>query len=242
MLRVVQYQRIAHDLRQQITERQLSPGDRLPSEHQLSTRYGVGVPTVRQAMALLEMEGLVDKQHGKGTFVRAPRPRTQYRDDRHTWADWQPTPEHLTQHTTHRTTADHQLSALLAVPVATVLTEHRYTTRVLDHAPHILVRAYVHPDIEADLIAGTAPSPWGDDLHQALVAAGVELAEVTERVTARPPTAEEAQAMNLSGGIALLEITRTTTDTTGRVAAAAVLRFAGDRAEAIYSRAVPPPN
>ncbi|KAB8171111.1 GntR family transcriptional regulator [Streptomyces sp. 3MP-14] len=241
-MRTVQYQRIADELRQQITGGHLAPGERLPSEQQLASTYRVGVPTVRQATTQLEAEGLVDKRHGRGTFVRAQQPRTQYRDDRHAWTEWKPTPAHTTHRTVRRREADRPLSALLAVPLGTPITECRYTTNTPDRAPHIVVHAYVLPDLLPGPGPATAPDPWADDLHRALTTAGIELATVTERLTARPPTADEAQAMNLPGGVALLEITRTTTDTTGRIITAARLHLAGDRTEAIFSRPAPQPN
>ena len=50
-------------------ENELSPGDALPSERELSERYGLSRTTVRLAMAELENMGLIVRRHGKGTFV-----------------------------------------------------------------------------------------------------------------------------------------------------------------------------
>ena len=241
-MRTVQYQRIADDLRQQITAGHLAPGDQLPAEHELAAAYHVGIPTVRQATAQLETEGLLDKRQGKGTFVRTPRPRTQYRDDRHTWTNWKPASRHTTHRTTRPREADGPTSALMAIPLRTPLIELRYATHTTNQAPHIVTRAYVIAGLLPGPEPATAPTPWADDLHHALAAAGIELATVTERLTARPPTANEIQTMNLPGGVALLEITRTTTDTTCRIVTAALLHLAGDRTEAIYSRPAPQPN
>jgi DNA-binding FadR family transcriptional regulator len=44
-------------------------GDRLPSEGELSTLFGVGRSTIREAMRVLANRGLVVVRHGEGTFV-----------------------------------------------------------------------------------------------------------------------------------------------------------------------------
>lgn len=50
---------------------ELAPGDRLPSERQLSQSYGVSAITVRQAVASLVAEGIVYTEQGRGIFVAA---------------------------------------------------------------------------------------------------------------------------------------------------------------------------
>lgn len=67
-----QYRRIAAELRAEIERGELRPGDVLPSEAALMQRYGVSRGTARQALADLEGAGLVESQHGRGRYVRAP--------------------------------------------------------------------------------------------------------------------------------------------------------------------------
>jgi DNA-binding GntR family transcriptional regulator len=64
------YQRIANDLRAQITSGGLEPGALLPSQQDLQDQYGVARMTVRQAITVLVNEGLVTTQQGKGVMVR----------------------------------------------------------------------------------------------------------------------------------------------------------------------------
>lgn len=61
---------IIETLRQDIVTQRLQHGDRLPSERDLSLRFGVSQPTTREAIRALEMLGLVEVMHGSGTFVR----------------------------------------------------------------------------------------------------------------------------------------------------------------------------
>jgi GntR family transcriptional regulator len=52
----------------------LKPGDRLPSARELARAVGVNVNTVFAVYGRLEAEGLVQTQHGRGSFVLAPPP------------------------------------------------------------------------------------------------------------------------------------------------------------------------
>ncbi len=65
------YQQVAAAIREAILSGEFAPDSLLPSESQLMTRYGVSRPTVRNAIAALRAEGLIDVRHGKGSFVRA---------------------------------------------------------------------------------------------------------------------------------------------------------------------------
>ncbi len=62
---------IIETLRQDIVTRRLPHGERLPSEKDLSDRFGVSQPTVREAIRALETLGLVEVFHGNGSFVRS---------------------------------------------------------------------------------------------------------------------------------------------------------------------------
>ena len=69
------YQQVAQRLRQEITEGRYQPGDPLPSESHLSQHYHVSRQTVRQAIATLRSESLVEVEQGRGTFTTGVVPR-----------------------------------------------------------------------------------------------------------------------------------------------------------------------
>jgi DNA-binding FadR family transcriptional regulator len=52
----------------------LSPGDKLPNEHQLAGLLGVGRSTVREAVKVLAAKKVLDVRQGAGTFVLQPKP------------------------------------------------------------------------------------------------------------------------------------------------------------------------
>lgn len=57
-------------LHQLIGELAAAGATRLPAEDQLSVQLGVSRPTVRSALLSLQKEGLLDRSHGRGTFIR----------------------------------------------------------------------------------------------------------------------------------------------------------------------------
>lgn len=59
-------------LREFIVGGDLQPGDKLPSEAGLTREYSVSRTVVREAIASLRADGLVDVRHGVGVFVREP--------------------------------------------------------------------------------------------------------------------------------------------------------------------------
>lgn len=67
------YFQLAQILYKGIMGGELRPGDRVPSENELSRRYGLSRMTARKAISLLTEKGLVRREKGKGTFVSRPR-------------------------------------------------------------------------------------------------------------------------------------------------------------------------
>ena len=69
------YWTISQEMREKIESGELAPGARLPSVAQMQAQHGVSLSTVNQARALLEKDGLIVREQGRGTFV-AERART----------------------------------------------------------------------------------------------------------------------------------------------------------------------
>jgi len=67
------YSLVASKLRERILNRELQPQQQLPTEHELSTEYGVSRITIRKALEILEEEHLIYKKQGRGSFV-SPNP------------------------------------------------------------------------------------------------------------------------------------------------------------------------
>ena len=63
------YERIAARLVDEVRSGALAPGERLPGERELARRLGVGRSSVREAIAALQVDGVVVTRPGSGTYV-----------------------------------------------------------------------------------------------------------------------------------------------------------------------------
>jgi GntR family transcriptional repressor for pyruvate dehydrogenase complex len=63
------YEQVLDRLRSYVTEAGLNAGDRLPPERELAQRLGVSRASVKQAIVVLEVQGLVEVRHGGGTYL-----------------------------------------------------------------------------------------------------------------------------------------------------------------------------
>lgn len=66
------WREIADTLERRIRSRELTPGDKLPTEQALSRQFMVNRHTVRRALQELQDKGMVESTQGRGSFVRRP--------------------------------------------------------------------------------------------------------------------------------------------------------------------------
>jgi GntR family transcriptional regulator, arabinose operon transcriptional repressor len=67
---LVLYALVEAKIREEIERERLQPGARLPTEAELCKRFSVSRSTIRQSLNRLEMEGLIKRTRGKGTFIQ----------------------------------------------------------------------------------------------------------------------------------------------------------------------------
>lgn len=68
------YETMANWLRERIVSGELRPGAKISSENELCRQFNVSRQTVRQALSVLEQEGLLVPRRGSGTYVTAQIP------------------------------------------------------------------------------------------------------------------------------------------------------------------------
>lgn len=72
------YHQVYVVLRQRIRNNEFDPGKPLPGEHQMAEEFGVSRVTIRRTLQSLELDGLVERRRGVGTFA-VPNP-VEFRD------------------------------------------------------------------------------------------------------------------------------------------------------------------
>ncbi|WP_374569894.1 phosphonate metabolism transcriptional regulator PhnF [Phenylobacterium sp.] len=66
------WREISQSLERRIATKELCPGDKLPTEYELSREFMVNRHTVRRALSYLQDKGIVESTQGRGSFVRRP--------------------------------------------------------------------------------------------------------------------------------------------------------------------------
>lgn len=65
---IPKYFSLMEELKNDIIKGNIQPNEKLPSENELSKKYNISRHTVRKALAMLENEGYIAPEHGRGTF------------------------------------------------------------------------------------------------------------------------------------------------------------------------------
>ncbi|MFH9614528.1 GntR family transcriptional regulator [Streptomyces pratensis] len=212
------YQRIADALRDAIQAGRYSPGDRLPGENDVMAEHGVARMTARQALGVLQSEGIAESRPGAGVFVRSFRPLRRQgikRLARSRWGEGRSIWEVETgdralvvdkADVTEEPAPDRIAGVLGIAPGDAVCVRRRRF--VLDGKPILLATSY----LPASLVAGSAVTrkdtgPGGT--YARLAELGAEPVHFREEVRSRMPSSAEADELELSAGTPVMLICRT---------------------------------
>jgi len=224
------YQKIATHIGEMIKYGDYRAGDRLPSESEIMARFDVSRGTARQALAVLQAQGLAQAAVGRGVFVREQRPSRRIASDRYQQEVRQiSTPAVSPPHEpTTSFTEDHhigqddyrldkdfrevrandELAELFGIRTGELLLERRFVFYAKD-APQQMSSSYLlFRLVGGTPIADPANEPWpGGNIAQ-LATLGVIISRVEESVAARMPSPVEAAKLHISTGVPVLTIAR----------------------------------
>jgi GntR family transcriptional regulator len=204
-------QYVAESLRADIAAGKYAPGSKLPSESQLIKAFRVSQPTVRAAIAQLRSEGLVESRHGAGTFVQTRRRRSRYSrsrygraraDERLLTADL----EHQIVSAGRSVVPDH-IAAVMDVPRGTeVIARHRHLSDPVTGQVEEVGASYLPLEIaEGTYLEDPAVVPKALFLCVEELT-GKRYASGRDVWTAGSPTVEQAMALDLPTGAAVMRV------------------------------------
>ncbi|CDR08204.1 GntR family transcriptional regulator [Streptomyces iranensis] len=219
------FRQIADALREAIDKGRFREGDKLPSETELVDHFGVSRMTVRNALSLLQQEGLAVSEHGKGVFVRPRPPVRRLASDRFARrhrdqgkaaftveaeaAGSRPEVDSLEVKEERPSPG---ISARLGSPRKVLARRRRY---LLDGRPVEFATSYLPLDLARNTpIAQPNPGPGG--IYARLEEMGHRLDHFDEEIRARMPSPAEVRTLQLASGVPVIHLVRTAYDTEGR--------------------------
>ncbi|MGW7483484.1 GntR family transcriptional regulator [Nonomuraea muscovyensis] len=217
------YAQVMRAIQERIESGEYAPGDMLPSETQLVRELGVGRTTVVRALQTLAMQGWIEREHGRGSFVKG-RPDSDAETARPglTAAKQGETADSLIE--VARVAASRHVAKLLGVAERTPVIMRK---RVARHAD--VVSAVETVWIPLEIAVGTdleKGEPLRGGIRRHLQAVKhVRFDRITERLSARKPTKDEAELLGSSNPV--LAVTATVHDPAGSVLLAMALALPG---------------
>ncbi|QPK78685.1 GntR family transcriptional regulator [Corynebacterium lizhenjunii] len=200
---------ISDNLRSKIESKELRPGDRFPTERELVDEYGVARMTVRHALEILQLEGLIDRRRGRtgGTFVRAIPPVVELTDLEGIYAQLaaKGAPIQARVLSLEKRAAPRHIAASMELEEGEQIWELQ-RIRLNDQTPISVSTHYMPVDIFPDLDSWT--------LNSVMSSNGVYKREV---ISPQLPTDAEQTHLLVGRLTPLLRLQRTVWDTSGRV-------------------------
>lgn len=207
------YAQVMRAIQERIESGEYSPGDMLPSETQLVRELGVGRTTVVRALQTLAMQGWIEREHGRGSFVKG-RPESGAGRVRPTLITTEQgeSADSLVEVT--RVPAPRHVARLLGVAERTPVIVRKRVARQGD-VPSAVATVWIPLEIAvgSDL---DKPEPLRSGIRRHLQAVKhLRFDHITERVSARKPTREEAELLGSSNPV--LGVLATVHDAAGAV-------------------------
>jgi GntR family transcriptional regulator len=218
--------RIADDLRASIDSGELAPGAKLPSERDLAARYGTARNTAREAISILQGEGLVIAQHGRGVFVRPQRPLMRLGANRYSRrlrseTGLSPFRIEVTKQgrtpktecrsvTTDRPPAD--VAERLGLDPQSAVVVRRENWYYADDDPVQVGVTYVPLEVAGDSPIASEKVLGKGSIYARFEDLGYPIARIREEISARMPAADEVAGLKMPPGVPVIEVLHTSFD------------------------------
>src|SRR6266704_648961 len=201
------YAQVVTEIKRRIERGEYPPGSPLPSQHPLVTEFGLSRPTIVRALSALRQDGWIDTQQGKGSFVRG-RPALADAERTRPAHDVIELPET-------------ELSGQLVQAGVKLAPRHITSLLGLDSGARAFVRQRLLTDdgepvelvsawLPLELAEGTdlaSADLLGESIRAQLLARKkIRLDHAIEQITARHPTGEEADLLQIARKAPVLSV------------------------------------
>ncbi|OAR24787.1 GntR family transcriptional regulator [Streptomyces sp. ERV7] len=221
-------QRIAAELRDAIDVGTYAPGARLPSTRTLAERYGVVRNTIDEALKILQQQGVITVEWGRGAFVRERTRLIRLGSDRYSpkYRESGLSPFLIECAKQGKTGRFEVLSVGKAKPDAGVADRlslspsresalRRENVFYADDVPVYRVTTWIPWDVAqgTGLLEAEVPHQYG--IHGVLEEQGHTMARINDEISARMPNPDEARYLALPPGVPVIEVVHTSIDQQG---------------------------
>ncbi|MGW4946352.1 GntR family transcriptional regulator [Actinoplanes sp. NPDC004185] len=215
-IRPPKYAVVVNAIQQRIEDGTYRPGIAIPSESQLMTEFATSRPTVVRALGILQQDGWIESQQGKGRFVKGrPTPPAPRSDSRATDLLNHGESASVSLLRVGAIMAPNRAASALELPPDTPVIARRRLV-VTEIGPVELSSLYVTVELAAGTDIGKS-EPLTDGVLRLLADhKGARLDHATERISARLPTAEESELLQIGEVEAVLTLLVTAYDDAGR--------------------------
>ena len=212
--RVTRYHHVASDIRRRIAHGEFPVGTLLPAEHRLAAEYAVSRGTVRNALAALELRGMVEPARGNGWIVAAALQAREFAELRN-FPDWAESHDlrpggHVVE-SRRDSPAPAEVRAFRIGQNESVLRIVR--VRTLDERPVMLERTAYAPWIAPLIESLPEDEP---SIIRVLLREGIRPVRGSHRVDAVAASSEDARLLGVARSSPILRIRREYLDGRGR--------------------------
>jgi GntR family transcriptional regulator len=249
--------RVADDLRIEIETGRLTPGDSLPTLHEITARWHCSITSARSAVGLLKQQGLITGGRGKAPLVRAEPPKVERTSLRHQQEkDLVHEPEQIRrgrglaeddlhgvlegfEFTAHYSTepAGTELGELFGIGAEQGVLRREFEHQNRRTGERVAWSVSWIPEAlitTNPMISDPARATWPGGTMHALSTVGIEIDKIVDEVTATMPTTVEASMWTLPEGVPLLWVRRLSIDTTSRLVEISDAHYPADRTKLTF--------
>ena len=224
---VPMYIQISDGIRALIEQKTLTSGRALPPSRLVCEHFGVTRMTLRQAYAVLQHEGLIDSERGRGTFVNQPQharhlPRMVGFSEEMRSAGRQPSSQVISFRKERPDAAARNFFGI---------SDDEFVWRILrlrlaDRTP-MAIEEVVLPEALAPGLDGFDLN--SESLYELLEGSfGRELGHCDQIIAARIPSSKQRKLLGMSSRFAILEVTRQSYGRDGEPVTLGITRYRGD--------------